>query len=111
MSKTYSQKAGWSDFQKALAAANAILQGEEELEAKDYLSACEKLKQAYLTVDGKTALTGELSLSLSKQGRMVSIRSPLRWKMAPRAHSSPMLGRMAPPVRRWETGLRMRSGR
>ena len=63
----YSQKEGWSDFQKALADANAILQGEEELEAKDYLAACEKLKQAYLTVTGKTALTGELALSLSKQ--------------------------------------------
>ena len=64
---TYSQKAGWNDFQKALAAANAILQGEEEREAKEYLAACEKLKQAYLTVTGKTALTGELALSLSKQ--------------------------------------------
>lgn len=65
--QTYSQKKGWSDFQKALAAANAILQGEEEREAKEYLAACEKLKQAYLTVTGKTALTGELALSLSKQ--------------------------------------------
>lgn len=65
--QTYSKKEGWSNFQKALADANAILQGEEEREAKEYLAACEKLKQAYLTVTGKTALTGELALSLSKQ--------------------------------------------
>ena len=65
--QTYSQKAGWNDFQKALADANAILQGEEEREAKEYLAACEKLKKAYLTVTGKTALTGELALSLAKQ--------------------------------------------
>lgn len=65
--QTYSKKEGWSNFQKALADANAILQGEEELEAKDYLAACETLKQAYLAVTGKTALTGELALSLSKQ--------------------------------------------
>ena len=65
--QTYSQKEGWSDFQKALTEANAILQGEKELEAKDYLAACETLKRAYLTVTEKTALTGELTLSLRKQ--------------------------------------------
>ena len=65
--KTYSQKEGWSNFQKALDDANAILQGEEEREAKEYLAACETLKQAYLVVTEKKALTGELALSLSKQ--------------------------------------------
>ena len=65
--ETYSGKPGWDAFQAALAKANAILQGEEELEAKDYLDACEELKAAYLTVTGKTALTGDLSLTLTKQ--------------------------------------------
>ncbi len=65
--QTYSKKEGWRDFQTALTEANAILQGEKELEAKDYLAACETLKRAYLTVTEKTALTGELTLSLRKQ--------------------------------------------
>ena len=65
--ETYSGKPGWDAFQTALAKANAILQGEEELEAQEYLAASEALKQAYLKITGKTALTGDLALTLTKQ--------------------------------------------
>ena len=64
---TYSKNPGWDDFKKALQAAKATLENEEELEAKDYLDACEKLKQAYLTVTKQVALDGDLALSIEKQ--------------------------------------------
>ena len=57
----------WVEFQKALADAKAILENEKELEAQEYLAASEALKQAYLKITGKTALTGDLALTLTKQ--------------------------------------------
>ena len=60
-------EAAWAEFQKALADAKAVLENEKELEAKEYLAASEALKQAYLKITGKTALTGDLALTLTKQ--------------------------------------------
>ncbi len=64
---TYSKSEGWNAFQEALKNAKDILQSEKELEAKEYLDACAALKDAYLTVTEKTALTGDLTLTISKQ--------------------------------------------
>ncbi len=65
--ETYSGRDGWNDFQTALKAAQDILGSDKELDAKEYLAASEALKQAYLKITGKTALTGDLALTLTKQ--------------------------------------------